>query len=253
VPVGDVIPDYFPVVVKPDLFFQVQDTIKENIGKGGRNGVISNLFGTIAKCGYCGAPMRFENKGKWQYLVCDNALRGLECARVSLPYQAVERNLLNYVKGLNVKDLLPNAEESQSQLQTLQASLEARQGELSDLGRQIENVMSAVKEADKKSVRDRYSEEIALMLKEKEAKEKAKAEIERELRQLESANTDGERNLASLAELMAHMEKVRFDKRAELRFKLRKRLRDLIEKIDMYPPGIRGSLRSGLRGLLTYS
>ncbi|HEY9074270.1 MAG TPA: recombinase family protein, partial [Desulfobaccales bacterium] len=52
VPEGEPIPGYFPAIIEPELFHQVQGAISHNRetsgNAGGRNGPVSNLFGHIA-------------------------------------------------------------------------------------------------------------------------------------------------------------------------------------------------------------
>lgn len=83
VPVGDPIPDYFPPVIDEDLFYQVQAVLKANAEKngnaGGRTGKANNLFTHVVRCGLCGYPMHFIDKGRppkgGQYLHCDGSRR----------------------------------------------------------------------------------------------------------------------------------------------------------------------------------
>jgi Recombinase/Recombinase zinc beta ribbon domain len=81
-PTGEPIKNYYPAIIPDKLFHSVQRTGERVIG--GRNGKINTLFGGFAKCGYCGGPMRFVDKGKppkgGSYLVCDNAARGITTA-----------------------------------------------------------------------------------------------------------------------------------------------------------------------------
>jgi len=87
-PVGDPIPDYYPEIIAPELFYQVQEQLAQNDYKGGRTGKVTNLFTHRIKCGYCGSAMVIENKGTrgGKRLVCDYANRKLGCVRVALPY-----------------------------------------------------------------------------------------------------------------------------------------------------------------------
>ena len=52
-------------------------------GAGRKGTSFTNIFSGIAKCAYCGSPMKFENKGPrpkgGTFLVCDGARRGLGC------------------------------------------------------------------------------------------------------------------------------------------------------------------------------
>ena len=85
-PEGEPIKNYFPSIIDEQLFFRAQLSRTERLRRGsGRKGAfISNLFSSLATCAYCHSPMKFENKGAPSkgaaFLVCDNAIRGLDAA-----------------------------------------------------------------------------------------------------------------------------------------------------------------------------
>jgi DNA invertase Pin-like site-specific DNA recombinase len=120
IPDGEPILDYFPRVVSDELFYGVQEQLRRNKYFRGRHGKINNLFGGLAKCGYCGAPMQFIDKGgtdrRGQYLVCDNARRGRGCKLLTVKYKEVEELILTYCKGLDVDDLLNEDEDRKSEI-----------------------------------------------------------------------------------------------------------------------------------------
>ena len=60
---GEPVLKYYPTIISKEIFDRVQEKAKLNKSKGGRTGSIKNLFGHVAKCGYCGAPMQYINKG----------------------------------------------------------------------------------------------------------------------------------------------------------------------------------------------
>jgi DNA invertase Pin-like site-specific DNA recombinase len=238
VPIGDPLPGYYPAVVKPSLFWEVQAKIKGNVGKGGRNGIVSNLFGTMAFCAYCRSPMRFVNKGKWQYLVCDGALRKNKvCVRVPLSYPTVEAELLQYVKGLNVKDLLPNGKERQSRIDDLQSSLDGKKGELAEITRKIGNLEDSIADTDNKSVRKRYEKKLIDLDKQASGTKKDIDRIQNELSKAMRSSEDVAENLKSISELMEHMDKIPNHQKAELRLRLREKLRGLMARIFVWPGG----------------
>lgn len=83
-PVGNAIPDYFPVVVGYDLWNRVE-AAKERRGivKSGRpsRGHIT-LFSGLCHCGTCGMPVHLRGRnarGKNDYLICSGSRRGV-CA-----------------------------------------------------------------------------------------------------------------------------------------------------------------------------
>nr|WP_280940297.1 recombinase family protein [Mesorhizobium sp. L2C084A000] len=112
IPFGDPIPGYYPQIVDEELFLRAQFARgKRRIEGGGRKGeALRNLFTHLAKCGYCGAPMHFLNKGfgpgGGTYLKCSQALRGLDCVSTPWRYQDFERSFFLYVKEIDLGEIL---------------------------------------------------------------------------------------------------------------------------------------------------
>lgn len=85
VPVGDPIKNYFPRIITEEEFALLQDVVTERGEKSGgcRGRTFGNLFTGLVKCGYCGSPMVFVDKGidkrgnrdqtKSRYLVCSKS------------------------------------------------------------------------------------------------------------------------------------------------------------------------------------
>ncbi|MEI8698125.1 recombinase family protein [Mesorhizobium sp. ISC15] len=112
IPFGDPIPGYYPQIIDEELFLRAQFARgKRRIEGGGRKGeALRNLFTHLAKCGYCGAPMHFLNKGfgpgGGTYLKCSQALRGLDCVSTPWRYQDFERSFFLYVKEIDLGETL---------------------------------------------------------------------------------------------------------------------------------------------------
>ncbi len=138
-PVGKPISDYFPRVIDDELFYDVQAARhKRQAGGGGRKGNhLSNLFTHIAKCGYCGAPMRFLNKGAppkgGQYLRCSASLhRENNCAGGAWPYDHFEEAFLTLVSEVDLASVLAGASH-ESERMRLEAKTTAITEEIADL------------------------------------------------------------------------------------------------------------------------
>jgi hypothetical protein len=176
-PIGDPITDYFPRIFDDDTFFAVQEQFARNKGKSGKNGKLRNLFGGLAKCGYCSAPMQYVSKGKinHKYLVCDNARRGLGCKCQSVQYQVFEDIVLKYCKGLDPTGILPDSLQTQSEILGLQNTLSAVRGRIMDEERKIGNLTDAVIDSPSDRVRYRLQEHLdELMEKNEQSKEEEK-------------------------------------------------------------------------------
>lgn len=109
--IGKPIPNYFPAVIEEELFFRAKTgRTQRRINGSGRKGArISNLFSGIAKCAYCGSPMRFENKGSGPkggaFLACDSAKRGLGCDPKRWRYDEFEASFLSFVSELDLESI----------------------------------------------------------------------------------------------------------------------------------------------------
>lgn len=117
VPSGDPVSNYFPKIIDEGQFLRIQASRRKRLVEGaGRKGPeYRNLFTQIAKCDYCGAPMRFVNKGLppkgSQTLRCTNAVRNLECVSSSWTYSDFETSFLYFVKEVDLTATLKAAAE----------------------------------------------------------------------------------------------------------------------------------------------
>lgn len=127
-PEGDVVHDYFPRLIDEELFLRIKHARRKRQVEGaGRKGPLyRNLFSRIAKCAYCGTPMRFVDKGPppkgGQFLRCTNAERHFECSASSWRYEHFENVFLFFVHELDLVETLKRADE-QSERYTLEQKL----------------------------------------------------------------------------------------------------------------------------------
>jgi hypothetical protein len=111
-PVGEVIRSYYPQIIEEDVFLKVQADrgIRRVSGAGRKGEKQNNLFTHIVKCMYCGASMRFLNKGKGPkggtYLKCSNAVRGVQCVTKAWRYKDFETSFFSFVREFNLKAVL---------------------------------------------------------------------------------------------------------------------------------------------------
>lgn len=105
VPDGDPLFGYYPTVVSPAIFAEVQHIVDKRNNHSGsyRKGLYNNLFSGVIRC-QCGELLRFHNKGsKGQvrnYLVCP--MEGVTgCELPYLPYNRIEPQLLQALGRLS--------------------------------------------------------------------------------------------------------------------------------------------------------
>lgn len=245
VPIGDSISDYYPKVVAEDLYFAVRQQMEQRASLsrgngGGRTGAINNLFGHIAKCGYCGGAMALLNKGKlnYRYLVCDTARRGMPgCKRHFLRYDEFEELVLTYCKGLNPADLLPGHEEQETALKVLQGQLLTVQGKGSQAAAKVDNLSDTIATTNSAIVRQTLEKKLDEALKEQTEHEAEAKQLSKEIKRQSTTNEVTGTQLASMRELLTFLQERKGEELIEVRRRLREELRGLIERIDVYPVG----------------
>jgi DNA invertase Pin-like site-specific DNA recombinase len=235
VPEGDPIPDYYPAVVDPDLFYTVQAGLDRNRATpgrgGGANGSIANLFGHIARCARCGWCMRYvpgQPPRTYEQLVCDRAKRGLGCNNVGVRYTLLEPLLLHLCRGLDAQDLLTDRVEK-AQLSQRRSSIK---GELLRLAEEIDSYLESIGRAEgarKRALESKLDQKLV-----------RQTELRQEFETLDSEaqNNTAEavaQHLQSIEDLIQRMGQLQGAERSDLRRRLRHTLRQLIDRIDLLP------------------
>ncbi len=239
-PVGDPISDYYPRVISDKLFYQVQERLKSNALMGGKTGNIRNLFGGLAKCAYCGAPMQFVNKGKppkgGTYLVCDSARRGLGCKYLSFRYPDFEKAVLTFCSELNVQDLLAGDDNHrESKISAIQGEITGINGNLDVLKNKIENLGVALEDENRKELQELLKNNLAKLFDNQNILINQKEELEHQLNELRNSKQEAKTHIKALKELLLFLEREKGKKLIEVRLKLRAELRQLIDKIVVFP------------------
>jgi len=236
-PVGEPIKDYFPRVISDNIFYQVQDLIAQNTYFGGRTGKVSNLFTGLIKCGYCGSSMQYINKGRGNYLVCDKAKRKIGCHYYSANYLEIESLLLRHCKELDANSILPDKEKKESELTVLKSRLRAMSGKSAQATKQINNLTDSIATNNDKDVRKTLELKLSEVLKDLQQLEVEKKKTQGRINKVKTSKRDIRAQIKSVRELSDLMNKITGQERAELRLKLRDRIRRLIEWIDIYSVG----------------
>ena len=242
VPEGDVIPDYYPMIITEEKFNRVQGLIYSNDESkghgGGRNGNISNLFGGLLICSECRSPMILLNKGKppkgQKYLQCDKSYSKLGCTAKEIRYDLVEYEILSYCEGLDASVVLPSSKAIVTEENELRIEIQAINGEIPDLIKKIDNAINeTINPHNSDNTKKRFREtvntlEARLTNRTNELKEK-----ETKLKELESKQINIEEQLKSMRELITKMIDLSDEERLNIRLNLRNQLRNLIEVIKI--------------------
>ncbi|TPM21730.1 recombinase family protein [Mesorhizobium sp. B2-3-5] len=157
VPHGEPVADYFPRIIEEDQFHRVQASRRRRLVEGaGRKGPeYRNLFTKIAKCEYCGAPMRFVHKGRppkgSQALKCTNAVRGLGCESISWRYSDFETSFLYFVKEIDLTATLKAAAEN-SERASVEQQITAIEEKIHQLSAKRERIFDLLTEPGSSTV-----------------------------------------------------------------------------------------------------
>jgi hypothetical protein len=240
VPIGDPIPNYYPNAIPEKLYYEVQEAIEKNSkspgrgGGGGSNDKGRNLFPYLAKCGICGASMRYLNKGHGskggEYLRCDNSHRKVKdengksrCSAIAIRYNEFVDLVLDNFKELDITRLFPDDEEVKSQKKEVDDNIIVINGKISDLESKIETRADHIANYASAETRQGYEKaqrrDIAACTKLKEEKQELlllKGSLEKDSKQLIHNSSDKEEEI-------------------NIRFKLREALRRVIDYIYVYP------------------
>jgi DNA invertase Pin-like site-specific DNA recombinase len=206
VPVGDPVPNYFPVVVDQDLFHgvQAQRAARAKLPDhgGGKSGANSNLFRRIAKCAVCGDRMHFLDKGPHShpYYQCAKALDGLGCKNnKTIRYDKLEPILLYHTRGLDACALLLD----EAQHASANARRLALEGEIAQLDNEMASIEDSIFQPENASIKRR----LEARLRDREAR---RAELELELQQIVVPDAQQvARHLQSVEDLITHMGQLR--------------------------------------------
>jgi DNA invertase Pin-like site-specific DNA recombinase/ribosomal protein L34E len=144
---GDPIPGYFPAVVDRATFERARRSRSARRIPSGRKGEhFSNLFTGLVKCGNCGAPLHYVNKGEGSkggsYLVCSNSRRAVsKCKAPAWKYGPVEALLILCMEELDYDELFPEiTSSSREALRQLEDMKLEREAELAQTKQQLENI-----------------------------------------------------------------------------------------------------------------
>lgn len=241
----DPIPGYYPRIVTDDLFYAAQVARKSRKNHGGRRGAdFANLFTTIARCGTCGATVRYLNKGPkpkgGQYLRCSAAHVAKNCFASHWPYQHFEANFLALVRHLDL-GLVVADEATKSRLAGLMQRKAALEGMLESAEDKVKNLVTAMESPLSDSARVQVTERINALAYQIQVWRAEDKELISEIqRHTILISTAAERHRQAI-ELMGMMDSKKGPDRFALRARLAQLIRDAVDEIRLFPDGKSGA------------
>lgn len=226
-PIGEPVPGFFPRVVDDGLFYKAQAGRNHRFKNRGPSGNFVNLFTGLLWNVNDGHPMHITtiqpNKKKIaRRLVSYGHVRRLKGAdKLSINYPTFERRVLEFLTEVKPEDILPEEEnEAESELKKKEGELAgiagrlaALQSKLEDGDSQIESILAAIRNLEKK-------------------REVSKQEIE----SLKSAAAAaGSTALSDAKFVLPMLDKATGEGRRVLRLRLRAALANLIDRILVEP------------------
>ena len=248
-PAGDPIENYFPGAINTDLFYKVQKLRgggQKRAFKGKTNNN-RNLFSGLLKCGYCGASFITNDsmsKGVLKhYVVCNDAKKNKTCPEptTSFPKDELEAAFLALVGELDISAVCNIDDQKQLKIVGLQDKLAALQGKYDACETAISNYMGQLAKAPSEQLAGLLSANLEKELAEKVILEQEIARLEQEIGTLQTEDQDFEKRLASIKDLHEQL-KTDDKKTYDIRCKLRSEIRQIIDKIVLFPLGLKDRL-----------
>ena len=149
IPDGKVVKGYYPQVVDPALFAEVQDAlVRRRISGRGRKGkALSNLFSGLLLCPICKSGMRFIDKGPppkgGTYLKCSKAVLSANCEGRSIRYLDAEAAILRILQHINF-DAILNGEEWRQLTLSLRVEIQDNEENIAETNKLIENTLDYI-------------------------------------------------------------------------------------------------------------
>lgn len=249
---GQVIDDYYPAVIKQELFYEVKrirelrrpemDAAakrKSTVKNGSRKGKLSTLFTGLAKCGYCGRSMRYQVKGSdprkgGRYLVCSGAVMGQGCRYLSVPYENFEDVFFSALRDLNLERLV---RESSDDVRIAKLAQELIAGEevLKTIPTKIERLTEAIALGDLDTPLPTLVEKIKMLENEKMSLAQRAETLRDNLVEQQSASTRATSFQVLLKELKEQLDDLEGDDLFDFRTRLGIQMRDVVEEVKIYP------------------
>jgi DNA invertase Pin-like site-specific DNA recombinase len=242
VPDGEPIEDYFPAAVDFAVWQKVN--ARHVAGRTTAGARTNNLFTGIAKDGYTGAVMRFvdkgpRGKGKWKYLVSDQARIVPGSAKSTWNYLDFESLFLRFVREIDwsaISGVSESAEVEELEMQS--GSLFHEETKAKEA---LNNVIKAIEAGP-------GIQTLVVRASELESKLQILAEerlvVQKRLELLRAQRCLAEREKLDVHQLVERL------RDPISRVRLREEIRSKVEKVELFPKGLAQSTISGVTDFL---
>ena len=146
---GDIVRNYYPIVVSEEDFNLSQARVAQRkINGAGRKGLrFSNIFMRMVRCGNCGAVVGYSDKGDppkgGKYLHCSNAERSHGCSAPSWNYDEFESSFFEFVNELNLEEIF-SSEDSKKTKENLLRELDIFENNLKELSEDYKQMLDKI-------------------------------------------------------------------------------------------------------------
>jgi chromosome segregation ATPase len=163
-------------------------------------------------------------------------------------YKEFERAVLARCHDLHPQDILAEGDKTASEISLLQGELDGTVSELARVTEEIENLTDSISTTPDRRVRVQLENRMSSMFDKQSNLERKRDGLDQQIETLSRAFETTQRSLDSLKKLFDFLDTAKAgNRRTEVRLKLRKELRRLIERIDVYPEGL-STIHAGVSG-----
>ena len=240
-PCGEPVPNYFPKIIDEKLFYQVQERLKRKRAVGGKAGKVNNLFGGVAKCGYCGSSMQFIDKGRppkgGRYLTCDKARRGLGCHGNLFRYDEFEESFLEYCSGLDINSLIGDGRDASDRVAILTEDRELADGEIRVKLKKKENLLNALSDESDMELQGEIKVRLSETLNDIKGLEQKSSQISSEMKSLLAEQEETVHSKTVLNDLFRRMKESGNNEAVDFRRRLKGQVLNLVDRIEIFPMG----------------
>jgi len=243
--VGEMIPNYFPSVIDKTLFYEVQklldDRSKREGHSGGKTGKAYNVFAHIVKCGFCGDPMHYVDKGRSSSdsltLHCSKSrVKNSECTAKPVHYNEFFDLFFENFEELDISQLMPEEKKTKSQIQLISKEIDANKGLIIELLKQEENGAKILLKTSFTQVSGAIERELNRIVTDRIALEAKNEDLIKERTILVNQRTHLEKDFEGLKEIHQLLNQSKDEEeRINIRLKLRSVLGGMIDWIKIYP------------------